>query len=173
MQRRNFPDLEAGTLARLDFDKAAANYRLDFKFTMLAANPSSGEVWLGIGLRTVTWEGWASYLDLHIVGGKLDFTCGFKGITEEHVFAAERPAAKSGATLYARIDCRVNGNLTEYTIYGKTKESDAYEPYYRFTLAKSSTAGNAGAPVKAFQFDYRNIGGCYAIEDLTMTSYDA
>lgn len=172
MHRRNASDFDTGDFAHLDFAKATGNCRLEFKFTALGANPDSGEIWLGIGLRTVTSSGWAGFFDLHVVGGKFEITNGLAAAKEEQVFSTARVAAIKGTVMYVRIDRRVNGNLAEYTAYVKT-EGSAYEPYYRCTYAVSTSAGNAGAPVNQYQFTHRNKGGCYLVENAIVTSYDA
>lgn len=173
MQRSN-ADFSTGDFAHMDFEQAAVNCRLEFKFTQLARNPSSGEVWLGIGLRTVTANGWAGFFDLHIVGGKLDITNGLDNnkATAEYLFGAERPLAENNTTMFVRIDRRVNGSLAEYTISVKTEDSAVFEPYYRCTFGTSTSGGNAGAPVKQYQFTHRYAGGCYVVEDISVINYN-
>lgn len=181
MHRRN-PDWalkdgngkEDSDFAHMDFDQAAENCRLEFKFNLVAPNPASGEVWLGIGVRTVNaGGGWVGFFDLHVVDGRLGITTGLKGVSAEYVSAVEKPLPASGTTLYVRIDRRVNDDVAEYTVYVKTEEAAPYEQYYRCTANVSSSAGNAGAPVKLYQFTHRNGGGCYAVEDVVLTNYDA
>ena len=160
--------------AHMDFKTASKNNRLEFKFHLLAPNPTSGEVWLGIGMRTVTQNGWVGFFDLHIVNGRLDITNGLGTPKSETVNSgAVRALANDETTLYVRIDRRINGSLAEYTVYVKTTESGVYEQYYRATYNVSSSAGNAGSPVAQYQFTHRNAGGCYAVEDVHVTNYDA
>ena len=161
--------------AQLDFASASQNNRLEFKFNLLAPNPVSGEAWLGIGMRSMTTNGWAGFFDLHIVGGKLDITCGLNTKpTAEYTFNADaRPLAKNNTALYVRLDRSVNGNIVEYTVYAKTSEAGPYLQWYRCTYAVSTSAGNPGAPVKQYQFTHRNAGGCYAVEEVTLTDFGA
>ena len=160
--------------AQMDLASASQNNRLEFKFKLLAPNPVSGEAWLGIGMRTVNTNGWAGFFDLHIVSGRLDITNGLnQRPSTESKSAAERPLAQNGATLYVRIDRRVNGSVAEYTVYAKTEANAPYEQYYRCTYAVSTSAGNPGAPVKQYQFTHRNAGGCYAVEEVNVTDFGA
>lgn len=171
MQRGN-ADFSTGDFAHMDFEQATADCRLEFKFTQLGCNASSGEVWLGIGLRTVTQDGgWVGFFDLHVVDGRLDITNGLGTAVKEYLFAAERPLAENGTTMYVRIDRRVNGSLAEFTIYVKTEEDAPFVTYYRCTYNVSTSEKNAGAPVKQYQFTHRNNGGCYAVEDVTVINY--
>lgn len=165
-------DFSTGDFAHMEFNSAAKNNRLEFKFNLLGLHPNSGDVWLGIGVRTVIQTGWVGFFNLHIVGGKLDITNGLStAVTGEYVSDAERPEAKIGTTMYLRIDRRVNGSVAEYTVYAKTEENAAYEQYYRCTYAVSTEDKNAGAPVKEYQFTHTS--GCYSIEDVTIANYDA
>lgn len=170
---QNGPGNENADFAHMDFEKAASNCRLEFKFNLLAPNPASGAVWLGIGMRTVDANGWVGFFDLHVVNGKLDITAGLQGNDKEYVSNAERPLAENDTTMYIRIDRRVNGSLAEYTVFVKTQENAAYEQFYRCTMATSTSAGNVGAPVKQYQFTHRYGGGCYSVENVVVTSYDA
>ncbi|MDE6411599.1 MAG: hypothetical protein K2L02_03580 [Clostridia bacterium] len=165
---------ENSDFALMDFDQAATNCRLEFKFTLLGPNPGSGEVWLGIGMRTVNEGGWAGFFDLHLVNGKLDITNGLDkkptlgNATTSN--AAARPSAQNGTTMYVRIDRSVSSNRATYTVSVKTEGDANYVEYYRCSYTVSSDAGNPGAPVKQYQFTHRNGGGCYAVENVTITN---
>ena len=178
MQRSNPSwDLNKGNadFAQMDFASASKNNRLEFKFTLLAPNPTSGVAWLGIGMRTSVQTGWAGFFDLHTVNGRLDITCGLDAKpTSEYVFNSDaRPLANNNTTMYVRIDRNVSGTVAEYAIYVKTGETDGFLPWYRCSYNVSTTAGNPGAPVKQYQFTHRNGGGCYAVEEVRVTDFGA
>lgn len=166
---------ENSDFAMMDFATAAANCRLEFKFKLVAPNPSTGAVWLGIGVSTgAQSSSSAGYLDLHLVDGRLDITNGLSTATAQYsAVSADKPLAVAGTTMYLRIDRRVNNNVAEYTVYAKAEESATYRQFYRCTFNVSTTAGRAGAPVKQYRFTHRNGGGCYSVEDVTVTNYDA
>lgn len=170
MHRRNASDFSTGDFAHMDFSSAASNCRLEFKFRLLGTNSLSGEACLGVGLRTVSTSGWVGFFDLHVVDGRLNIVNGLGNPRTEYVSAAERPLAHAGAALCVRIDRRVNGNLAEYTVYIKTEESGVYEQFYRCSYNVSTEQGNAGAAVKQYQFTHRNAGGCYTVEEVTVTN---
>ena len=159
--------------ALMNFESASANNRFEFKFTLLAPNPTSGAVWLGIGMRTVTTNGWVGFFDLHAADGKLTITNGLGAASSETRNTAQEPLVENGMTLFIRIDRSVSGNLVEYAIYTKTEEPAPYTMYYRCSYTSSTAAGNAGAPVKQYQFTHRNAGGCYAVENVSITDFGA
>ena len=165
---------QSSDFAHMDFDTASRNNRLEFKFHLLAPNPVSGEVWLGIGMRTVNANGWVGFFDLHVVNGRLDITNGLgTPVSETFASGVEKPMPHDETTLYVRIDRRVNGNAAEYTVYVKVGEEGSYTQYYRAIYNVSSSAGNIGSPIAQYQFTHRNAGGCYAVEDVRITNYDA
>lgn len=154
----------------VEYNTAAKNCRLEFEFDLLAANASGG-AHLGIGLRTVREEGWVGYFNLQVNGGLVTFTG--PGGAKSEIRSSTELAAAVGTTLYVRIDrFVVNGNA-EYTVYAKTDKNAPFEQYYRCMYAVSSNQGNAGAPVKQYQFDHRGSGGCYAVEGVTITDFGA
>lgn len=160
--------------AAMDFDAPSAENRLEFRFELYGANPATGAAWLGIGLRTGNVNGWAGFFDLHAEGGMLKITCGLDiGAKSTVSSAIDLPAATAGAVLFVRLDRRVSGNLAEYIVSVKTAENAAYQQYLRCEYDVSSSAGNPGAPVAEYQFTHRNAGGCYAVEQVTITNYDA
>ena len=176
MQRSNpYWDLNGGNadFAQMDFATAASNCRLEFKFTVLSPNQTSGELWLGIGMRTVnTGSGWAGFFDLHLVDGRLDITNGLsqKPTMESTSDIANKPLGLNNTTLFVRIDRSVVNNKVEYIVSAKTEEDGAYQQYYRCTYNSSTSAGNAGAPIKQYQFTHRYGGGCYAVENVSIAT---
>ena len=151
-------------IAIAKLESGADNCRLEFKFTLVASAQGAAE--LGIGLRTVTHNGWAGSFDLTLKGGKLGMKNSIGGAKYSHILAGER-TLKDGEAVYVRIDRRTSGGVAEYTVYMKA-EGGQYQACYCFGFDVSSSTGNAGAPVAEFQFDHHSAG-CFAIEDLTVT----
>ncbi len=176
MHRRNesWPlQNDSGTSSDADFCRIpyaanTENSRLDFKFRLLGANPASGEVWLGIGMRTVNQNGWAGFFDLHLAGGKFAVTCGLDSAPKsEYKTDGAFPEVASGAAFDVRIDRMVNGDNVEYFILIKAAGAEEYSEVYRCLYQKSTSAGNPGAPVAQYQFTHRNAGGCYLVENVS------
>ena len=165
---------ENADFAVMEFARAASNCRLEFKFELLAPNPASGALWLGIGLRTQNADGWGGFFNVHIVDGRLDITNDLdnQNTITRATSSVQRPLAENGATLYVRLDRRVHIDSVEYTVYAKTHETAEYQEYYRCSYASSTSAGNPGAPIKQYQFTHRSAGGCYAVENVSVVSYD-
>ena len=172
--KNNDKSQENADFAVMDFGKNVKDWRLEFKFTLLAPNPASGAVWLGIGLRTGNNNGWGGFFDIHVVNGKLDITNDLDTRPRmERTLDAERPPVESGATMYVRIDCRVVNGLAEYTVSVKTTEGGSYQQYYSCNYSVSSNAGSPGTPVKQLQFTHRSAGGCYIVENVAITAFSA
>ena len=155
----------------VEYGTAAANCRLEFDFGLVATNLSGGAQ-LGIGVRTVRESGWVGYFHLTAQNGVYTVSSLGNAKSEYRSPDAELPAV-IGTTLSVRIDRRVNGTLAEYTVYLKTSASGAYRQHLRCVYDVSTAAGNAGAPVSQYQFDHRGSGGCYTLENVTVTNYDA
>lgn len=152
-------DLHVGNAIALVDMGTSETCTLEFTFTPVVL--SSGQAKMGVGLRTGNHGGWVNYLDLAVANGNLTMTCTYSG----SVTGTPVPV-QVGKPVTIRIARTTTDTQAVYVVSVKT-DGD-YVENLRVTASKSSSAGNAGAPVVEYQFDHRG-SGCYAIENVTVS----
>ena len=140
---------------------------MEFKMTVLGTN--GGKVKLGIGIRTNNFDGWVGFLNIENSNGMMSANLD-SSISKSSFTGAESGAdaipAQAGTVMYFRLERTTSGSTATYTLFVKTVETDAYAKMCTFTAA---TSANTGKALAAYQFTHRDAGGCYMLENLTIS----
>lgn len=161
-----------GDFVKIELPSPLSNYRVDFKMHIYGKNLGllEGNVWLGIGMRTNDFNGWSGFIDIMSKDGKITglFDNTDKRTSEAGPADGVVVPDTAGTEAYFRLERVEVSNTAVYTIYVKTSEDGAYGQLYRFTVDKATS--HIGAPLAGISFTHRSGGGCYSLEDISVTA---